>query len=95
VGEAGSDQAAEAFGREPVSFWRRQFLGVESAAPKRVTRIVAGVSGLVVLLMGGHGLAGALVVVFVLVVPGAMVERFFKARRRRRREELLPGSGGS
>ena len=86
--------AADAFGREPPSFWQR-LRGADSAAPKRATGAVAFVTGFVLLAIGsaGHGIAAKLGAVFVLVVPGAALERFYRARRRRKQEELLPRAG--
>ncbi len=97
MGEAGAEhQAADAFGREPPSLWRRWFRGGESAAPKWAAKAVgATTAGLLLIASGAlHDRAAKLAAFVVLAVPGVALERFFKARRRRERERLLPPAGG-
>jgi hypothetical protein len=92
MGGAGVERrAADAFGVEPSSFWRR-LRGGNAATPRRVAGTVGSLSALVVW-VGSEafaGFTGKLLGVAVLLVPAIAVERSYKARRRRRQEQLLP-----
>jgi hypothetical protein len=92
MGGAGVEsRAADAFGAERSSVWRR-LRGGDAATPRRVAGIVGFLSALVVWVESEafHGFAGKLVGLAVLLVPAIAVERSYKARRRRKQERLLP-----